>query len=151
MSWFGSTNPELEAMKAHNARLEFDATHYRDDSRQETVERHKREADERRNMAALEAAAKAEEEHRMGLIANGRLRAWAAAQATRLIEQSHPQEKARAAREAERRKALGYPEPSAPTPEEYDAIVGYEPTTAVGYTKPSSIMYDANVILSKFR
>jgi len=92
-------------------------------SREATVERHRREADERRNMEALESAAQAEEERSAGLRNEAMQRAYEDANARRLYEQQQPQERARAAREAERRRQLGNPEPSAPTAEEYYAIM----------------------------
>jgi hypothetical protein len=101
------------------SRIAFDSQN----SRQETVERHRREADERRRMEALEAEAQAEEERAIGLRNEAMQRAYEDANARRLYEQQQPQERARAAREAERRRQLGNPEPSAPTAEEYYAIM----------------------------
>jgi len=126
MSWFrtnASYARELEALRAQNARAAFDRVHYAEDTRQATVERHRREADERRRMEGLEAEAKAEEERAIGLRNEASKRAYEDANARRLHEQQQPQALARAARSAERRRQLGYPEPSAPTLEEYEAII----------------------------
>ena len=101
MSWFGSTNPELEALKAHNARLAFDATHYRDDSRQATVERHRREADERRKAEGEELWALAYEEQAKGLRNQAEQRARTDAEALQTRQGSQPQAAARAARAAQ--------------------------------------------------